>query len=121
MARLRLSLPAQSDLAHILATSSERWGTAGRERYATVLAAALRQVAAEPEGSPTRSRDDILLGIRSFHLCHVRGGDPKLKVRQPAHILHYRAVAPDLIEIVRVRHERMEPSQRVSGEPEHGT
>ena len=120
MARFRLSLPAQSDLAHILATSSERWGVAGRKRYAAILTAAMRKVADDPEGSATRGRDEILRGIRSFHLRHVRGDDPKMKVKQPAHILYYCAVAPGLIEIVRVLHERMEPSRHVGAGSEHG-
>lgn len=33
MARFRLAGPAQADLANILATSAERWGTEGRRRY----------------------------------------------------------------------------------------
>ena len=113
MARFRISLPAQSDLAHILATSAARWGIEGRRRYAAILTAAMRKVADEPEGAATRSRDEISRGIRSFHLRHIHGNDPKMKVKQPAHILYYRAVAPGLIEIVRVLHERMEPNRHV--------
>jgi len=58
MARFRLSRPAQADLAGILATSAERWGLEGRRRYAAILAAAMRKVAADPEGSayPVRCR-----------------------------------------------------------------
>ena len=50
MARFRIAQPAQSDLANILAISAERWGTDGRRRYALFLAAAMRTVAANPEG-----------------------------------------------------------------------
>jgi toxin ParE1/3/4 len=34
-------------------------------------------------------------------------------VRRPAHVLYYRALTPDLIEIVRVLHERMDPSRHM--------
>jgi plasmid stabilization system protein ParE len=67
MARFRLARPAQIDLADILATSAERWGTNGRQKYAAVLADAMRQVAAEPDGPLTRKRPDLRSGIRSFH------------------------------------------------------
>lgn len=50
LARFRLARPAQIDLAQILATSDERWGTEGRQRYAAVLAAGMRQV-----GRPRRA------------------------------------------------------------------
>ena len=113
MPRFRISRPAQADLAHILATSAERWGADGRRRYAAILAAALRKVASDPEGLVTRDRADLLPGIRSFNIQHARSGDPKGRVRRPVHILYYRIVAPELIEIVRVLHERMEPSRHI--------
>src|SRR6266581_7120926 len=111
MARFRLAGPAQADLANILATSAERWGTEGRRRYAILLAAAMRIVAADPEGPLTQARKELLPGVRSFHLRHARGDAPKAKVRKPVHVLYYRAIQPGLIEIVRVLHERMEPTR----------
>lgn len=38
---------------------------------------------------------------------------PGAEVKRPVHVLYYRIVAPGLIEIVRVLHERMEPSRHV--------
>ena len=111
MARFLLAQPAQSDIANILATSSERWGTEGRRRYATLLAAAMRIVAANPEGPLTRARNELSPGVRSFHLRHARGDAPQAAVKKPVHVLYYRAIQPGVIEIVRVLHERMEPSR----------
>mgnify|MGYP001610837881 CR=1 FL=1 len=111
MARFRLAQPAQSDLANILATSAERWGTEGRRRYATLLAAAMRIVAANPEGPLTHARKELSPGLRSFHLRHAHTAALQAKVRKPVHVLYYRAIQPGLIEIVRVLHERMEPSR----------
>jgi toxin ParE1/3/4 len=113
MARFRLSRVAEGDLERILATSEERWGTDGRLRYAAIIAAAMRKVAAEPNGPVTRDRAELSTGIRSFHVRHARSHVQEAKVRQPVHVLYYRAVAPDLIEIVRVLHERMEPSRHL--------
>jgi toxin ParE1/3/4 len=110
MARFRIAHPAQSDLANILATSAERWGTDGRSRYALLLAAAMRTVAGNPEGPLTQTRNELAPGLRSFHLRYARVKAPQAKVKKPVHILYYRAIQPGLIEIVRILHERMEPS-----------
>ena len=118
MARFRLSLLARADLAQILATSAERWGTEGKRRYAAVLAAGMRKVAAEPEGSATRGRLELSRGIRSFHLRHARAGKSGAQVKGPVHVLYYRVVRPGLVEIVRVLHERMEPSRHLGADPE---
>jgi toxin ParE1/3/4 len=76
MARYRLSQLAQADLAHILTTSGERWGAEARNRYAAILAVAMRKVAADPDGLATRDRSELSHGVRSLHLRHARGDDP---------------------------------------------
>jgi toxin ParE1/3/4 len=113
MARFRLSRPARADVAHILDTSAERWGVEGRRRYAAILAAATRKVAVDPTGPATRDCAELLPGIRSFHVRHARSDKREAKVKRPVHILYYRAIEPGCIEIVRVLHERMEPSRHV--------
>ena len=113
MARFRLSRPAQADLKYILATSADRWGIEGRRRHAAILAAAMWTVAAEPEGPTTRARTELFRGVRSFHIRHAVGDDPKRKVRSPVHVLYYRVIQPELVEIIRILHERMEPSRHV--------
>lgn len=114
MARFRLARPAQADLANILATSAERWGIEGQRRYAILLATGMRTIAANPEGPLTQARQELLPGLRSFHLRHARGAAPQAKVRTPVHMIYYRAVQPGLIEIVRVLHERMEPRRHLA-------
>jgi toxin ParE1/3/4 len=108
MARFRLAGPAQIDLVNILSTSAERWGAEGQQRYAAVLIAAMRHVAAEPDGPLTRRRPDLRSGIRSFHLRHVRRSSESATVRNPVHVLYYRVAKEGEIEIVRVLHERMD-------------
>jgi toxin ParE1/3/4 len=120
MARFRLSRPAQMDVEGIFASGAERWGAEAGRRYAVTLATAMRQIASDPEGRVTRSRDELLPGARSFHLRHARVDDPWSRVRRPVHVLYYRALAPELIEIVRVLHERMEPSRQIRELSEDG-
>jgi toxin ParE1/3/4 len=117
MARFRLARPAQIDLANILATSAERWGAEGQQRYAAFLAAAMRQVAAEPDGPLSKRRPDLRSGIRSFHVRYARRSAQGGKVRRPVHVLYYRVAEDDVIEIVRVLHERMDPSRHLDELP----
>lgn len=120
MARFRLARPAQTDLANILSISAERWGLEGQQRYAAVLAAAMRQVADEPEGPLTRKRPDLRSGIRSFHVRYARRSAEVATVRRPVHVLYYRVAQEGVIEIVRVLHERMEPSRHLDELPTEG-
>jgi len=66
MPRYRLSRLAEADLVGILAASNGQWGAAGGHRYAALLAAVLRKIAAEPEGPTTRRRDDCGQGSAAF-------------------------------------------------------
>jgi toxin ParE1/3/4 len=118
MARYRVSRPARADIRRILATSAETWGAESQRRYAALLAAAMRQAASDPQGRMTRDRSDILHGLHSLHLRHVQVADLANRVKRPVHNLYYRAIAPDLIEIMRVLHERMEPSLHLGETPD---
>lgn len=117
MARFRLARPAQIDLANILAASAERWGAEGRKRYAAVLAAAMRQVADQPDGPLTKKRPELRSGIRSVHVRYTRRSAEDAPVRRPVHVLYYRLAQEGVIEIVRVLHERMEPSRHLAELP----
>jgi toxin ParE1/3/4 len=113
MPSFRLSRLAEADLVDILAASHRQWEVDGRRRYVALLTAAMGKIAAEPEGPMMRRRDELRPGIRSFHLRHARGADRAGRVRRPVHVLYYREVAAGLIEIVRMLHERMEPSRQL--------
>lgn len=114
VARFRVSKLAQSDLGRILTMSESRWGPEGRHRYAALIEAAMRQVADEPESAATRERNVLRRGTRSLHLRHVRVGSSAARVKNPVHILYYRSVRPELIEIIRALHERMDPNRHIS-------
>ena len=112
MARLRLARRAQTDLMIILGDSADKWGAEASRRYGTALTRAMRQVATDPEGRLTRPRADITPGLRSFHLRNLRQAARKPAVKRPVHVIYYRVVEPGLVEIVRVLHDRMEPSRQ---------
>ena len=105
MPRFRLSDPAREDLEHILSVSLERWGSRGRERYSALIAAALREIGRSPTGGATRERSEVAEGLRSLHIRQTKRAGT---VKSPVHVIFYRVGPP--IEIVRVLHDRMDPS-----------
>ena len=113
MARYRLSELAKTDIAAILRTSEDRHGRNARIRYRALLAAAMRRIAADPQGRSTAERDDLLLGIRSFHIRYSRNESREAPVVNPVHVIFYRVVQAGVVEIVRVLHDRMEPSRHI--------
>ncbi len=113
MARYRLSGPAKADISSILRTSETQHGRDARIRYRGLLSAAMRRVAAEPRGPSTLDRGELLPGLRSLHARHSRNESREAPVGEPVHVIFYRAAAPGLVEIVRVLHDRAEPSRHM--------
>ncbi|MGB9369631.1 MAG: type II toxin-antitoxin system RelE/ParE family toxin [Xanthobacteraceae bacterium] len=113
MARYRLSEPAEADIAATLRDSGELHGKEARLRYRACLTAAMRRVAADPTGRSTVDRPDVAPGIRSFHIRHSRTESREAPVANPVHVIFYRVIDAGIVEIVRVLHERMEPSRHI--------
>ncbi len=116
MARYRLSGPAKADIIAILRRSEEVHGKDARIRCRACLTAAMRRIAADPEGRSTVDRTDLDSGIRSFHIRHSRDESRERPVANPVHVLFYRVMTPGVVEIVRVLHDRMEPRLHVGCE-----
>jgi toxin ParE1/3/4 len=110
VAGYRLSGPAKADVAALLKTSEETHGQEARLRYRALLTAAMRHVAADPQGISTADRQVLQAGIRSFHIRNSRNESREAPVATPVHVIFYRALRPGFVEIVRVLHERMEPT-----------
>ena len=113
MSRYRLSDLAKADIATVLRTSETIHGADARVRYRALLTAAMRRIAAEPQGRSTVDRSELAAGLRSFHIRHSRNESREAAVGDPVHVIFYRALSPDLVEIVRVLHERMEPGRHM--------
>lgn len=110
MPRYRLSDAAKADIAAILRRSEALYGTEARIRYRGLLTAALRRVAGDHHGIATVDRGAVFAGLRSLHIRHCRNESRETPVADPVHVVFYRAIGAGLVEIVRVLHERMEPS-----------
>lgn len=117
MIRYRLSDAAQADVISILAWTQEQFGEAARLRYESLVVAALRDVATQPDRPGSIERPELGAGVRSWHLRlsrdHVRTGEPA--VRRPRHFLVYRA-EPALLVVGRVLHDAMELERHVNRE-----
>ncbi|MFT3663769.1 hypothetical protein [Piscinibacter sp.] len=70
-------------------------------------AAALRDIAAQPERPGSIDRPELGAGVRSWHLRLSRERAASGPVRRPRHFLVYR-VEPGLVVIGRVLHDAME-------------
>jgi len=116
VANVRISRRAYADLAELLATSLQRWGEDGRVRYKSLLATAMRELGADPEHLMSKDCRELAPRLRSFHVRHM-GRDHGVKA--PVHVIYYRYYRKPRasIVIVRVLHERMEPSVHLTATP----
>lgn len=114
MAKVRLSGPADADARALLAVSREHVGTAGEARYAAVLAAATRMIAADPDGPNTRDRPELGPGVRCLHTRRARGAGG---VRAPVHVIYFRTEPSGTIVVLRILHERMDPTRHLVPAP----
>jgi toxin ParE1/3/4 len=118
MAGFRISRPARADLEHILEVSLERWGEDGQARYRELLEAALQGIASDPEGPVTQDRGLLGAGLRSLHVRHARRAHG---VHDPVHILYYRWTRSGSVEVVRILHERMDPTAHLDATTQRTT
>lgn len=109
MFRYRLSAAAQGDVFSILVWTHEQFGEAARLRYESLIVAALRDVASQPDRPGSLARPELGAGVRSWHLRlsqdHVKPGVER--VRRPRHFLVYR-FEPALVVVGRILHDAME-------------
>ena len=82
-----------------------------------LLEAALQAIASDPEGPVTRDRGLLGAGLRSLHVRHARRAHG---VHDPVHMIYYR-VRPGSVEVVRVLHERMDPTAQLDAATQRET
>ena len=117
MLRYRLSDAAQADVIDILAWTQEQFAEAARLRYESLIVAALRDVATQPDRPGSIERSELGAGVRSWHLRlsrdHVGAGAGV--VHRPRHFLIYR-FEPALLVVGRVLHDALELAQHLDPE-----
>ena len=98
--RVRLGAAAELDFANIIKWTAENFGARQSRIYRDILLQAIGELADGPDIAGSNKRDEILPGLRTFHVAR-RG-------RHARHFLMYRVAAGNIIEIVRILHDRME-------------
>jgi toxin ParE1/3/4 len=111
---LRLAPRAQRDLADLFSTSEEQFGDVVADRYRRLVAAALRDLRADPERAGVRPLQAGSGDIRLYHLRHSRAGLPAGRtIARPRHFLAFREVDGQVI-VIRVLHDAMDLHSRLS-------
>lgn len=118
MPRLRLTAPAESDIAALLDWSSERFGAIPRRRYEALVETALRDVAENPLRPGSREERALGAGRRIYHLRHSRdrARTSEGMVQSPRHFVVYRVVSRELVVILRVLHDSMDLARHLPGD-----
>jgi toxin ParE1/3/4 len=99
MSSFTLTNRAKTDLKEIVAYTKERWGRNQRDEYLTMLDACFHQLAANP--------------LKGTDCGDIRNGYRKLFAGR--HVIYYRQMLNDSIEIVRILHRRMDIETQLSG------
>jgi len=110
MPQYRISNAARADIVDILRLSQAQFGDQARQRYQALILAALQAIADTPYRIGSYERDELVLGLRSYHLIYSRqqAKQPLGAVKSPRHVVFYRVASADVIEVVRLLHEAME-------------
>jgi toxin ParE1/3/4 len=113
--RFILAPGARRDLLSILRESGRHFGLLQQERYAVLLRTAIERVASEPRCIGSTARDDILDGLRSFHL-----GLAARRHGAASHVLFYEqrttADGAGFVVILRILHDHMDPELHIDRE-----
>jgi toxin ParE1/3/4 len=110
MRRLRLSPLAKGDIENILFHSHATFAESARLRYEALIEAALHDIAADPDRIGVKQRSELGPNVRTYHLFYSRehGRTKEGIVREPRHMLLFRVIEPDTVDVGRILHDAME-------------
>ncbi|WP_006243695.1 type II toxin-antitoxin system RelE/ParE family toxin [Mycolicibacterium tusciae] len=97
MSRYVLSPAAQLDLEQIWDYTCDRWGDDQAEKYVREIERAIQRVVQNPMIG--RACDEVRVGYRR----HAVG----------SHTLYYRLAGADVIDVVRILHQRMDVDRHI--------
>lgn len=112
MRRIRLSDTAQQDISDLLERSAATFGPRARDRYASLIVAALRDAATDNDELIKTLRPELGPGVRTWHLLRSRTTSTGGLVKRPRHLLVYRLEGETML-VARVLHDSMDLPQHV--------
>jgi plasmid stabilization system protein ParE len=107
--RIRLTRPAENDLRHINWETLRSFGEAQAITYRSLLMDGLKAIAGDPFNSLSRARDDLVTGVRFYHIRRTG--------QNARHFIVYRVVEPHLIEVLRVLYDGMDFANQLKPDP----
>lgn len=107
---LHLSLHAEEDIVEIFAFTFNKFGAAALRRYEHLLTVALERLAENPLRPGSIARPEFGKSLRTYHLRFSRqeARIAEGTVQRPRHLIVYRILNAQQIEIVRLLHDSME-------------
>ena len=112
--KISIADAAQADLDDILDWTTNAFGTAGRKRYEALIQTALTDLLCDPGRIGVRQRNDIGMGIGTYHLSTSRKRTKTAtQVGKPRHLVIFR-VRGNVVQILRFLHDSMDFTRHVS-------
>lgn len=104
------SAKALEDIEACLFWSAENFGIPAAHRYRVLLEVALLAILDDPELRGSKLIEGFGGKVRAYHIRHSRKEAPvgDLIVKNPRHLVIYRAAEDGRIELLRVLHDRMD-------------
>jgi toxin ParE1/3/4 len=120
MAGLRLTGPAERDIAGLLDWSAVTFGPAVRRRYEALVAAALSDLAHDWQRTGSVILGDVGPGWRIYHMRHssTASKNRDRDRRAPRHIVVYRFTPNDVVIVLRVLHDSMDVTRHLDAPPQ---
>lgn len=110
--KVRYSEPANRDIVRAFSDSIRLFGPKQAERYLGIVHYAIAAICENPQRPASKAREEIGVGVRSFHLQFAakrQGG--------ASHVVYYRISATndggDELLVLRVLPDRMDARRRV--------
>ncbi len=107
--RIRLARQAEIDYLKILDASLERFGPRQADIYEGHMIAALTALEAGPNLRGSAKRDEVRLGLMTYHLARLG-----VSAR---HLICYRADEAQVIDVLRILHDAMDLPRHIPEPP----
>jgi toxin ParE1/3/4 len=103
--RIQFTVLAELDIKGLIEWTQNQFGAAQARRYRELIFEVIEELELGPRVSGSVPRDEIFPGSRTLHMAR-RG-------RRARHLILYRVIEPNTIEILRVLHDAMDIGRHV--------